>query len=64
MAKKVWGTEYWHTILRQRMVEEMETHADFYKEYLGQYEIDGQVAKYDVEQSEWDRVSFAFLAFS
>lgn len=52
----VWGTEYWHRILRRLMVQELESNVDFYKEYLGQYEIDGEVRKFDVEQTEWDRI--------
>jgi hypothetical protein len=39
------------------MAQEMEEHATFYKEYLGRYDMEGEgEVKFDVEQSEWDRV--------
>lgn len=56
VSRFMWGTEYWHTMLRRALVQEMRDNEAFYKEYLGQYEIAGVVDKYDVEDSEWERV--------
>ena len=56
ISRSMWGTEYWHGILRRAMAKEMEEHADFYKEYLGQYEIEGVISKFDVEDGEWEKV--------
>jgi len=41
----------------KQLVEEMEEHIDFYKGYLGQYEMNGEGwQSYDIEDSEWDTV--------
>jgi hypothetical protein len=57
ISRYLWGSEHWHLLLRQAMAREMEEHHVFYKEYLGRYDMEGEgEVKFDVEQSEWDRV--------
>jgi hypothetical protein len=56
ISRFLWGSEYWHSLLRELMIVELETNVSFYKEYFGRYDMEGEGDfKYDVEDYEWER---------
>lgn len=51
---QVWGSEYWHSILRRMLAQEMSDNAAFYQGYGYEYEENGQCMLLEMEKKDWE----------